>query len=224
LKKSKAVGGLLLTAAGVLAFAVPASAHVTISPNTAAQGSETKLTFNMPAEEDNANAVKLEIDIPTNNPIANVSIEPKIGWTYTVENTPLAQPITTDDGTVTQAISKITWTATNGGLKPGEFDEFDISAGPLPDNTNQIEFKALQTYSNGDIVRWIDDTPVNGPEPDHPAPVLKLTPATSGSTSASANYAKKSATNTALTIGLVGLVVGVVALIVAIAAILRRKA
>ena len=39
-------------------------------------------------------------------------------------------------------------------------------------------FKATQTYSNGEEVAWIEDTPASGEEPEHPAPVLKLTAAT----------------------------------------------
>ena len=49
----------------------------------------------------------------------------------------------TDDGQVTQAVSKITWTATDGGLAPGQFDLFTISAGPLPTNTGKLTFKVI---------------------------------------------------------------------------------
>ena len=54
---------------------------------------------------------------------------------------------------VTEAVSTITWSG--GELKPGEFTEFDISVGPLPDDADSLTFKALQTYSDGDVVRWI---------------------------------------------------------------------
>ena len=83
----------------------------------------------------------------------------------------------TDDGDVTQAVSKITWTATDGGLNPGEFDLFTISAGPLPTKPNKLTFKAIQTYSNGDVVNWIQQTVKGTPEPEHPAPTLTLTAA-----------------------------------------------
>jgi periplasmic copper chaperone A len=36
-------------------------------------------------------------------------------------------------------------------------------------------FKALQTYESGEVVRWIEETPPGGEEPEFPAPVLKLT-------------------------------------------------
>ncbi len=60
------------------------------------------------------------------------------GWTVAVEKTKLAKPVKTDDGHVTEAVTKITWTATDGGLTPGQFDLFTISAGPLPTNTDQF--------------------------------------------------------------------------------------
>ena len=52
-----------------------------------------------------------------------------------------------------------------------------MSADPLPDGVAQLAFKAIQTYSNGDIVRWIDLPQAGQPAPEHPAPVLALTPA-----------------------------------------------
>jgi uncharacterized protein len=64
-------------------------------------------------------------------------------------------------------------------LRPDEFDLFTISAGPLPTNTNQLVFKALQTYSDGTIVSWIQQAVKGTPAPAHPAPVLKLTAAAS---------------------------------------------
>lgn len=51
---------------------------------------------------------------------------------------------------------------------------FTVSAGPLPTDTKQVEFKAVQTYSDGQVTRWIEETPKGGPEPEFPAPVLKL--------------------------------------------------
>jgi uncharacterized protein len=72
-------------------------------------------------------------------------------------------------------VTKITWTATAGGLEPGQFDLFTISAGPLPTNTKKLEFKALQTYSDGETVSWIQKSVKGAPEPEHPAPTLTLT-------------------------------------------------
>jgi uncharacterized protein YcnI len=163
---------------GVVAVgALPAGAHVTVTPSSAPKGGFQVLSFNVPNEETDANTVKLEVTIPTKNPIAFVSYQPLPGWTVAVEKTTLAKPVTTDDGDVTEAVSKITWTATADGLAPGQFDLFTISAGPLPTKTNKLTFKAVQTYSNGEVVSWIQQTVKGAPEPEHPAPTLTLTAA-----------------------------------------------
>jgi uncharacterized protein len=157
--------------------ALPAGAHVSITPSSAPKGGSAVLSFNVPNEEDNANTVKVQVLFPTQYPIASVSTQPMYGWTAATETTTLAKPIQTDDGAVTQAVSTITWTASAGGLNPGEFDLFTISAGPLPTKTNKLTFKVVQTYSNGDVVSWIQQTVKGAPEPDHPAPTLTLTKA-----------------------------------------------
>ena len=161
---------------GVLALAaLPAGAHVSITPSSAPKGGFQVLSFNVPNEEAAANTVKLEVTIPTKYPVAFVSTQPMFGWTTEVEKTTLAKPVKTDDGEVTEAVSKITWTATGDGLLPGEFDLFTISAGPLPTKPNKVTFKAVQTYSNGEVVNWIQQTVKGAPEPERPAPTLTLT-------------------------------------------------
>ena len=166
-----------LVVALVAVLTVPAGAHVTVTPSSAPKGGFEVLSFNVPNEEQDANTVKLEVTIPTKYPIAFVSTQPMFGWTVAVEKTTLAKPVQSDDGQVTEAVSKITWTATEGGLKPGEFDLFTISAGPLPTKPNKLTFKAIQTYSNGETVNWIQQTVKGAPEPEHPAPTLTLTAA-----------------------------------------------
>lgn len=202
----------LFTLAGV------ASAHVTANPPTAQQGSYTKVSFRVPNERDNASTTQLEVDLPPDHPIASVETRAVPGWTSTVQKTKLAKPITTDDGQVTEAVSKITWTG--GKIPPGMFEDFDVSMGPLPTDTNELVFKALQTYDNGEVVRWIDTAPPGAPEPDHPAPVLKLTPA--GTAPAAAVRATGGAgfsTGTSSTgtwgvvLGIVGIVLGVVGIV-----------
>jgi uncharacterized protein YcnI len=139
----------------------------------------------VPNENDNASTVKLEVVVPTQAPIANMSVKPVPGWTAAVEKSKLATPIKTDDGEVTEAVSKITWTASraDSAIKPGRFLEFEVSAGPLPE-VDHIVFKSLQTYSDGDVVRWIEEPAADGKEVEHPAPVLKLTKKTAVSPAA----------------------------------------
>jgi uncharacterized protein YcnI len=101
--------------------------------------------------------VKVEVQIPADAKLSSVSVRPLPGWTAAVTPT------------------TVTWTG--GTVAPGQFQEFEISVGPLP-KLDELTFKALQTYDDGDVVRWIEPTPPGGEEPEHPAPVLALTPAT----------------------------------------------
>jgi hypothetical protein len=41
----------------------------------------------------------------------------------------------------------------------------------------------VQTYSDGEVVRWIELTGADGKEPDNPAPIVKLTPGAASSIS-----------------------------------------
>ncbi|GGM44184.1 YcnI family protein [Dactylosporangium sucinum] len=221
---------VVAAATAALAFPAVASAHVTVNPNTAVQGGYAKVTFRVPNERDDASTVKLEIAIPTDKAIASVSLKPVQGWTAVAEKSKLATPIKSHDGEITEAVSKITWTADPASaIKPGTFQEFDVSLGPLPE-ADQIVFKALQTYSGGEVVRWIDE-PSAGAEAEHPAPVLKLTKKTDATTAAATATAGPTAQasdgggdGAAVGLGVAGLVLGLAGLVVGLLAYRRAGA
>lgn len=221
-----AIGALSTTVIGV----GTASAHVTVNPKDATQGGYAKLAFRVPNEKDAASTTKLEIVLPTDTaPIASVSTRPVPGWTVAVEKTTLATPLKVHDSEVTEVVSKIVWTANDEAsqIKPSSFQEFDVSAGPLPE-VDQIVFKALQTYSDGDVVRWIDE----GAEADKPAPILKLTkaaaaadtPVNAAQATSGDEGSSDEGSGLGLTFGIAGLVAGVAALVVALLAYRRRPA
>ncbi|MCC9309357.1 YcnI family protein [Kitasatospora sp. RB6PN24] len=230
----RSAAALLLATGTVLATAVPAFAHVTVQPGTATQGGYTAVAFRVPDESDTASTVKLEVTLPSDHPIASVSTQPLPGWTVQVDKAQLATPIKTDDGSITNAVSKITWTAdSTGKIGPGQFQEFKVSLGPLPTDTDQLVFKALQTKDDGTVVRWIDEAKQGQPEPAHPAPVLHLTPGAAASAAASpaadstrvtASQEAKGAApdDTARTLGVVGIAVGVIGAALGLLG-LRRK-
>lgn len=161
----------------VLLLAGAASAHVTVDAPGATEGGYAVVTFRVPDETDNTDTTKVQVFFPPTQPLASVSVRPTPGWTFRVRTTRLAKPISSDDGQVTEAVSEVTWTADSPrtAVQPGEFEEFAISAGPLPKAPTMV-FKALQTYSDGTVVRWIDLPSPGGPEPEHPAPTLSLSP------------------------------------------------
>lgn len=171
LQRSAVIGALAVTA--LLVSALPAFAHITVTPGSAQAGSAAVLTFHVPNEEAKADTTKVDVQIPTDHPIAQLLVQPVQGWTISVKTITLAKPIVTDDGQFTQAVSEVIWSG--GSIAPGQFQDFAISADPLPQGISQLMFKAIQTYSNGDVVRWIDVSQPGQAEPDHPAPVLTLT-------------------------------------------------
>jgi uncharacterized protein YcnI len=211
-------------ASAVVLLAGTAGAHVTVNPRTAQQGSFAKLSFRVPNERDDADTTGLEVQLPTDHPLASVSIEPKDGWTYEVTKAPLPTPVSTDDGELTEAVSTITWSG--GSLKPGEFTEFDVSVGPLPDAADSLTFKALQTYSDGEVVRWIETAEPGQAEPEHPAPVLVLAPASESADAAGggSSDSSDSSDTVARTLGIIGIVIGVIGIGVAGYALTRRGA
>jgi uncharacterized protein len=164
---------LALMVATVVALATTAWGHVTVRPGSAERGAFEILNFSVPNESDTASTVGLEVTFPTETPIPSVRVQPKPGWTYSVERTQLPEPIDLHGSELTEVVSKISWTG--GEIKPGEFDLFAISVGPLPEKGKELLFPALQIYSDGTEVNWNEKTPPSGEEPEHPAPVLKLT-------------------------------------------------
>jgi periplasmic copper chaperone A len=222
---------LALAAAGAGALVLvtaPGWAHVEVDPGTATQGTETALSFRVPSESESASTTKIQVFLPQDHPVGSVSVRPHPGWRAKVVTRKLATPITTDDGKITEGVYSITWApdSPRDALQPGQYDDFDVSVGPLPDVPTLV-FKTLQTYSDGTVVRWIDPPAGAGqPEPEHPAPTLSLVPpsgqaADSGGagTTGSGSGSDMRAT-TALVLSVVAVVLGLGALVVAL---LRRR-
>jgi uncharacterized protein YcnI len=155
----------------LLATAIPASAHVTVHSDDAVQGGNGQLAFRVPTESDTAATIGLQVAFPTDHRLAFVAVRPHPGWTYKVTRSAVSPPIVDDDGNqVTEAVSEIDWTATgpDSAVKPGEYDEFLVEAGPLP-KVDRLEFRVVQSYSDGTVVRWIEPG-----QSEHPAPALSI--------------------------------------------------
>ncbi|GAA2609174.1 YcnI family protein [Actinomadura fulvescens] len=172
IRRAAAVTGLALVS--VLGLATAASAHVTVNPREAEQGAYAKVAFRVPNERDDASTTKVQVDLPMDHPLASVSVRPVPGWTIKVEKAKLKTPLKAHGAELTEAVSRITWSG--GKIEPGQFQEFDVSMGQLPTDTDRLVFKAEQTYSGGEVVKWDQETKDGQEEPEHPAPVLKLIP------------------------------------------------
>ncbi|MER6628003.1 DUF1775 domain-containing protein [Streptomyces sp. NPDC000987] len=154
------VGAAALTA--TLSLAGPAFAHAEVEADKAqALAENVTLTFVSEAESDDAGFREVRVVLPEGIAPADVTLDeaPK-GWKLTV----------TDDG----------YSVGGTALKPGVDAEYKIKVRQLPE-VEQLVFKTIDTYSDGEISRWIE-LPGGGAEPEQPAPVLKLKAAAPGAT------------------------------------------
>ncbi|MEV6476779.1 YcnI family protein [Streptomyces sp. NPDC051657] len=237
-----------VAASTVLLIAGPAAAHVSVQPvGEAAKGGYATLNFKVPNERDQASTVKLEVNFPADHPLSSVTPQAVPGWKIDISKSKLAKPLEVHGKKITEAVSKVTWTADEGEIAPGYFQQFPVSVGALPEDADQLVFKAIQTYDNKEVVRWIEEPTAGGEEPDSPAPVLKLTAAAEDGHGGGADDAKKTddhkaadtdasakesttaassstSDTTARTLGIIGIVIGIGGIAFGVLAGRRRSA
>ena len=149
--------------------------------------------------------------MPAAHPLGSVSPRTIPGWSIATTTAKLDKPIVTDDGTTTEYLDSITWTATDGGIPPEQYQDFDISAGKLP-ASGSLSFTVDQSYSDGSVVHWDEATKAGAAEPEHPAPVLAIKTADAGGND-----------DTALGLSIAALALGLIAVTVAALGFRRRK-
>jgi uncharacterized protein YcnI len=165
----------LIAAALAVPFALApvAAAHVTLQPEQAPAGGFTRLDVRVPTERDNASTTKVEMRMPPG--FLSVSYEPEPGWDVELTMRELNEPVEQFGERVTEEVGRITFTAQGeaNAIGPGEFRDFGLSvAVPEGRPGSMLSFPALQTYSNGEVVRWIGP-----PDSEEPAPQVELTAA-----------------------------------------------
>lgn len=169
--------GIALGAAVIAVLAMPglAQAHVTVQPGSAEGGSFSVIAFRVPNEQQEARTTQLQVILPEDQPIGSVQTTPVPGWKITTKTRHLDKPIEMFGEQLDTVVSQVSWTATGGGIRPGQFQDFDLSLGQLPES-GELVFNAVQTYSNGDKVNWNQISADPSVEPEHPAPILTITP------------------------------------------------
>ena len=229
----RAALGAALALGLLVALAGPAAAHVTLHSDDAVQGaSDVLVQIRTPNEESNATVTQLEVDFPADTPLIGLYVQPTAGWTFQVTNSNLPKPVTTDDGTITQYVSKVVWTG--GNIPVGAYQDFNIDVSQMP-SAPTLTVKALQTYSDGNVVRWIQLPGPQGQQPDHPAPTLSRaaappSPATpSGTATTTTTAAAAAAVGVPTTksdndaVAIIGVVLGALGLVSGGAAILAAR-
>ena len=147
---------------GVLLVAGPAWAHSEFDPDEAGTGKVVQLQLSVENEQADAGTTQVQLFFPEGVAITLVDLPAVAGWTTAVEGGAIGAPVTS-----------VTWSRPTAS--PDENPLLPLTIGPMPADPVRLQFKALQTYSNGEVERWIEDWPAGAPEPDHPAPVLEVT-------------------------------------------------
>ncbi len=158
----------LLVMTAVLVGAVPAWAHVEVQADkTKAGARNATLTFHVPNELAPAATVGIQIVLPTDHPL--------IGVTARTGQHGFASNVISKRVGDSNVASEVDFT---GGRITGTAElPFTVSVRQMPSDVKTLTFRALQTYSSGVTVSWIEIAADGAPEPEHPAPVLTLAPA-----------------------------------------------
>jgi uncharacterized protein YcnI len=203
-----------------LTLAPVAAAHVTLQPEEAPAGGFTRLDVRVPNERDNADTTKVVVQFPPG--FLSVSTEPVPGWDSEIGMRKLDKPVEQFGEQVTEEVGRITYTG--GAIRPGEFQDFGLSLG-VPDKPGSTAtFKAVQTYSNGEVVRWIGP-----PDSEEPAPQVKLTAAAAEAGGGGAQPAGQPAAEEgdddggSDTLAIIALIVGIAGLAAGLAALFLRR-
>ncbi|HEX4467508.1 MAG TPA: YcnI family protein [Solirubrobacteraceae bacterium] len=150
--------GLTAACATALLLApATAQAHVSIHPNTIPAGAFATLALRVPGEQENAHVSKIDTLMPSG--FTDVAYAAVPGWRAHVIETKLAKPLQSDDGPIDSEVSQIVWTweGPEGAIDNGQFADFPLSVAiPAADNGKALEFRTVETYSNGHVDRWID--------------------------------------------------------------------
>jgi periplasmic copper chaperone A len=162
----------LLASTAALIAPASAQAHISLHPNTIPAGAFATLDVRVPGEQEGAFVTKVDVLFPAG--FTGVDYENVPGWPTRVIEAKLATPISEDGETIDTEVSQIVWTWAGplGKVEDGQFINFPLSlAIPAEDAGRALEFRTVQTYSNGHVVHWIDPSLTA----EHPSPRVNVT-------------------------------------------------
>ncbi len=161
-----------LIAVTALIAPAAAGAHISLHPNTIPAGAFATLDVRVPGEQEGAHVTKVDMLFPPG--FTGVDYENVPGWSTRVIEAKLATPIKQDGETIDTEVSQVVWTWTGplGEVNNAQFINFPLSLA-IPENTagKALEFRTVQTYSNGQVVHWIEPSLTA----EHPSPRINVT-------------------------------------------------
>ena len=170
-------GATALAAGAVVAMAAaPATAHVTVTPDTTAAGAFAVLTFSVPHGCEGSPTTRVAIAMPPE--VFQVTPTRNALWSVRKQSERLDEPVTDAHGNqITERVSQVVYT-TDDPLPEGYRDTFELSL-QLPDAAGEtLEFPVVQTCVQGEA-GWTE-TAAEGQDPEElerPAPTVTITDA-----------------------------------------------
>lgn len=157
-----------------------ASAHVVLDYQAAPAGSSYRATFKVGHGCGASATRQVVVEIPAG--VRGAAPMPKAGWQLAIERAPLPQPETSHGRTVTDEVSRITWTARTpaDALASAHYDEFVLVA-RLPQQPGPLYWPVRQVCEEGRL-DWVE-VPRAGQKLSDlkaPAAVLEVLPAAGG--------------------------------------------
>jgi periplasmic copper chaperone A len=167
-------------AALFIAFSMPAAAHVTLEYQVANAGSYYKGSFKVGHGCGNSPVKQIVVTIPAG--VQGAKPMPKAGWTLEVTREKLAHPRDDHGRTITEDVSRISWTAKTPAdyLQNDWYDEFVLQA-KLPAQAGMLYWPVSQVCETGKV-DWVE-VPKPGQKMSdlkNPAAALELMPAGGG--------------------------------------------
>jgi uncharacterized protein len=165
---------LIATFTTIAVFAGPAGAlaHISIHPNTIPAGAFATLDVRVPGEQQGAHVTRVDVLFPAG--FTDVDYEAVPGWSVKVIERKLATPVHDDGETIEAEIAQLVWTWTGplGQVGDGQFIQFPLSVAIPEDASGKaLEFRTVQSYSDGQTVHWIDPSL----SAEHPSPRINVT-------------------------------------------------
>ena len=161
-------------------FSAASSAHVVLEYQVANAGSYYKATFKVGHGCGSSAIKQIVVTIPAG--VQGAKPMPKAGWVLDVAREKLAQPITDHGRTVTEDVSRITWTAKTPAdyLQNAWYDEFVLQA-KLPGKEGAMYWPVSQICEEG-RVDWTQIPQAGQKLSDlkSPAAVLEVLPVVGG--------------------------------------------
>jgi uncharacterized protein YcnI len=207
----------LLLLAVALTAPASADAHISLHPNTIPSGAFATVDVRVPGERPGAHVTRIDMLLPPG--FSDVGYQDVPGWSVRVIE-------------AGARVSQIVWTWSGplGRLENGRFLDFPLSlAMPAHMAGRALEFRTLQTYSDGQLVRWIEPSL----DSEHPSPRINLTApggviedvagAEAGPSAAQTPLAHTAPRSSGDTLGLVALILGALGVLVGGCSILLQR-